>query len=218
MIDNVEFTLSLIRHGESEVNVMPDLMGQSPDVPLTEKGKEQARKLHTKFVKNNKKFDFIFSSPYKRALDTCRLAMPDEKQDIILAPDLREYDAGDWLGGSRKKILTQDIVNRMNIMGQEFLPPNGESCTMVERRSSRWLEEAIIYNKDMHEYYAEHGKADIACFSHGMTIKSLLHYIMGFDKSFTWKIKISNTSVSKFTFHNGWLNLHYINNTSHLEV
>jgi broad specificity phosphatase PhoE len=213
-----EFTLYLIRHGESEGNIHPDIIGQTPDVPLTERGKEQARALKKSFLKKNEKFDFIFSSTYKRAHDTCLLAIPDDTQKTILVPELREYNPGDWLGKSRRDIYTPDVVNKMNIMGQDFCPPNGESCTMVERRAAAWLEEAVINNKDMHRYYDEHGKMKIACFSHGGTIKSLLHYIMNFDKSLTWKIKISNTSISKISFADGWLTMHYVNNTAHLEV
>jgi broad specificity phosphatase PhoE len=41
-------------------------------------------------------------------------------------------------------------------------------------------------------------------------------YIMGFDKSFTWKISIDNTSVTKLYFNEAGWGLDYINNTAHL--
>lgn len=40
---------------------------------------------------------------------------------------------------------------------------------------------------------------------------------MGFDKSFTWKIEIDNTSISKLSFGElGW-KLHTINDCGHLK-
>jgi broad specificity phosphatase PhoE len=107
----------------------------------------------------------------------------------------------------------------MGYLNMGFLPPHGESTNMVERRVSEWLEKDILY----FEYRGQNiNKAldkehlDIVCFSHGMTIKCLLHYVMGFDKSFLWKIEIDNTSVTKLSFgKQGW-KLNYINDTSHL--
>ena len=50
-----------------------------------------------------------------------------------------------------------------------------------------------------------------------MTIKCLLHYVMGFDQSFTWKLDIQNTSMSKLYFGpEGW-RLLGINDHAHLE-
>lgn len=222
MIEDVEFTLSLIRHGESETNATPDLMGQTAEVPLTEKGREQARALRARFLKSKEIFDHIYSSPYVRALTTCKLALPNPEQKIVLAPALREYDAGEWLLGSRSKLLTPEVKTKMNVLNQMFLPPNGESAAMVERRAGQWVDEEILYNKYLPfrtRVLREKGEppVNIACFSHGMTIKALLHYIVGFDKSFTWKIQIDNTSITRFAFgKDGW-KLLCVNDCSHTE-
>lgn len=92
---------------------------------------------------------------------------------------------------------------------------------MVERRASKWLEDAILYNKDMIRETGMRGAAsmepmEIAVFSHGMTIKTLLHYIMGFDHDFIWKLTLENTSISKLYFgKDGW-RLLTINDYAHL--
>ena len=215
MIKDTAFTLSLIRHGQSEVNAIPDLMGQTADVPLTEKGKDQATRLRIRFLRTKEKFNYIYSSPYLRAYDTALLSIPDPRQTITLAPPLREYDAGDWLFGSRLKLITPQIKAKMDALNHTFLPPNGESVSMVERRASKWLEDEILYRQDA-PYQGE--PVNIACFSHGLTIKALLHSIIGFDKSFTWKIKIDNTSITKLSFDTqaGW-KLLCINDCGHLE-
>lgn len=222
MIENIQFIITLIRHGESIINATPDIVGQFSDTPLSEKGKRQALLLRERFLSLNEKFDYIYSSSYLRAVETAKLAIPDQMQNIILTEDLREYDAGDWKGGSRSILFTKDVYYRMGQLNGNFLPPNGESISMVERRASKWLEENILYNpqimKDCSDL-AEAGQPflNIAIFCHGLVIKSLLHYIVGFDKSFIWKIKIDNTSLTKLTFgKQGW-SLININDCAHLE-
>jgi probable phosphoglycerate mutase len=214
MIENNEFLLTLIRHGESEINATPDVVGQSPDVQLTSKGREQARKLRARFLHNKEKFDFVYSSTYDRALQTAHIAIPDSEQDIQKVYDLREYSAGEWTGGSREKLFTPEVKRQMNNFNLGFLPPGGESLHMVERRVSTWLEKELIFNPKM----AGGKPLSIACFSHGQVIKSLLHYVAGFDKSFVWKIQINNTSLTRLYFdQDGW-RLLSVNDSSHLEV
>ncbi len=102
----------------------------------------------------------------------------------------------------------------MNSLNLGFLPPGGESLNMVERRASAWLDQEIVFNPKIS------GKKplNIACFSHGQVIKSLLHYIAGFDKSFVWKIQINNTSLTRLYFgQDGW-RLLSVNDSFHLEV
>jgi broad specificity phosphatase PhoE len=222
MIQDNEFILSLIRHGESEVNATPDIMGQTAHVKLTEKGKEQARRLGLRLLKRGERFDYVYASSYDRALETARLAC-DNNQEIIVVPDIREYDAGDWTGASRSSTMTDAVKAKMNYMNQAFLPPNGESFTMVERRASAWVENEILYNPKMIEQanYRKVNKLpmlNIGCFSHGMTIKCLLQYVTGFDRGFTWKVQIDNTSVTRLYFGpEGWRLLN-VNDCFHLEV
>lgn len=210
-----EFNLYLIRHGESETNSQPDKMGQTSWDPLTELGKQQAQRLHDYFQKKNQKWDYVFSSTYNRAANTAKIVVGKEYVDLHLA--LREYDPGDWLGVSRSQTVTQEVKNKMNYLNHSFLPPNGESLNQVQRRATAWLDENVLYSKYIFERYEELKRPlEIAVFSHGLTIKCLLQSIMGFDKAFTWKIIIDNTSVSKLSFgKEGW-KIYSINNCSHL--
>lgn len=217
MLELPEFNLYLIRHGESETNAQPDKMGQTMEDPLTTLGRQQARKLNDLFVKNKKNFDVVYSSHYYRALDTAKIATGRKEETIITSPDLREYDAGDWLGASRSKVVTSDVKYKMNFLGQAFKPPNGESLNQVQRRASAWLDDNIINSQEILNLSKDAGRPlELAIFSHGLTIKCLLQYVMGFDKFFTWKIIIDNTSVSKLSFgKDGW-KVHSINDCSHL--
>ena len=224
MLDNNEFYLTLVRHGQSTTNQNPDLMGQEPNTPLSDHGRYQAELLSQRLKPDLSKIDFIYSSSYTRALDTAIIATNrTSSQGISIVDDLREYSAGDWTGVSREDTLNLEVKVRMGLMGHGFLPPNGESLHQVERRASKWLEEEIIYNKRYIELANRKRKAkepptNIYCFSHGMTIKCILSYIMNFDRNFTWKISIDNTSMSKLYFgKDGWKLLN-INDCSHLNV
>lgn len=223
MLDNNEFYLTLVRHGQSTTNQNPDLMGQEPHTPLSDHGRAQAELLRQRLKVEVHKMDAVYSSPYTRALDTAIISTNRKNQaGITLADDLREYSAGDWTGASREDTLNLGVKARMGLMAHGFLPPNGESLHQVERRASKWLEETILYNKGYIELANRKRKAkeeptNIYCFSHGMTIKCLLHYVMGFDQAFTWKVTIDNTSLSKLYFgKDGW-RLLSINDCAHLQ-
>jgi broad specificity phosphatase PhoE len=222
MLDFNEFNLLLIRHGQSAVNVLPDQMGQAPDVPLTPHGIDQAKRLGHRLLYSSDRLDCVYSSHYTRALHTAKLATMDEEgKHIIVCPDLREYSAGDWEGAKRSEVLNPSVIARMGYMDNAFLPPGGESMNQVERRASLWMEQNILYNKEKIEEAARRRdekkpKMNIAVFSHGMTIKCLLHHIMGFDKSFTWKLTLENTSISKLVFREEGWKLITINDHAHL--
>lgn len=223
MLEFNEFNLLLIRHGQSAVNVIPDRMGQTPDVPLTHWGREQAKMLGKRLRYSHEKIDYVYTSDYTRALDTCTIAMGEDpiKRNIVVSAALREYSAGDWEGSNRSEVITPEVALKMGYLNNGFQPPKGESLNQVERRASTWLEENILYNKDIIAEAARRRennllKMNIAVFSHGMTIKCLLHYVMGFDKSFTWKLTLENTSISKLVFgEEGW-RLITINDHAHL--
>lgn len=221
MLDYNEFYLYLIRHGQTPTNSDGNTIGQTGDSPLTEKGRLQAHLLGERFAyKDQVTFDKVYSSDYVRAHDTAKI-VTGNNQPIILAEELREYSAGDWIGSNRNEIHNAPTLLRMAAMTNAFLPPNGESLHMVERRASKWLEDTILYNKLVQEEAGRrHVKKlppqNIFVFSHGMTIKCLLHYIMGFDQSFTWKVTLENTSISKLYFDNKGWRLLTINDHAHL--
>lgn len=224
MLEYNEFYLHLIRHGQSEINAQPDLVGQKADSRLTEKGREQARLLGNRITKEE--MTHVYSSDYLRAADTCKIALsqaPTIQSMPIFVPEIREYSAGDWTHAKRHEVHNIPTILRMAAMTSGFCPPNGESMHMVERRASRWLEDKILYNKERIEETASRAAAgmkpqNIFVFSHGMTIKCLLHYVMGFDQSFLWKLTLENTSISKLYFNSnkeGW-RLLTINDHAHL--
>jgi alpha-ribazole phosphatase len=217
-----DINIYLIRHGESEGNIVPDIIGQNYDVKLTEKGVSQANFLGHRFRNNGIVPDLVCSSTYLRAKTTAKIfgkivGYGDlEESGLILTDSLVEYNPGDWKGKKRSEIY-EDVQKLKDITYKHmgFLFPNGESYHQVERRASAWLEETIIYDKEILAM-ADKKEVHIAVFSHGQTIKCLLHYILGFDASFLWKIRIGNTSISHVVYNDKGFFLNSINDMAHL--
>lgn len=222
MLKYPEFDLLLVRHGQSTTNANPDLMGQLGTVPLTKLGEHQARALGNSFEPDQYNFDYVYASPYKRAIDTADIALPNHKK--IMVPELIEYDAGDWTNASRSESLTDEVRLSMNYFGACFRPPgeDGESLNMVQRRVTEWLDREVLYNENLLRFSntlknKNHPKPKLIFFTHGMVIKCILQYVMGFERSFMWKVQIDNTSVTKLAFgREGW-RVNCINDCSHLK-
>src|ERR1700758_2702436 len=89
----------LARHGESAWTITGQHTGLT-DLPLTERGERNARKLGERL--NGKTFAKVFSSPLLRAMRTCELAGFGAVAETD--PDLVEWDYGEYEGR-----LTVDI-------------------------------------------------------------------------------------------------------------
>lgn len=90
--------LYVIRHGQTEWNVMKKMQG-SADIPLNEKGLEQA--LITKENLTDIKVDMIFCSPLIRAKQTAEIINSDRNLEVIFDERLRERDYGEFEGTSK---------------------------------------------------------------------------------------------------------------------
>ena len=90
--------LYLIRHAEAEGNAEGRIMGQR-DLPLTDRGKEQARALGDWCARHGILFGAVFSSDLCRARDTAAiLAAATGSPAPLLRPGLRELGRGELEG------------------------------------------------------------------------------------------------------------------------
>ena len=90
----------LVRHGQSEWNAAGRWQGQA-DPPLTDLGREQARSA----ARSLGTVDAIVASDLQRASETAMIISGDlGVGPVVLDPDLRERDAGEWSGLTRAEI------------------------------------------------------------------------------------------------------------------
>lgn len=90
----------LVRHGQSEWNAAGRWQGQA-DPPLTDLGRRQARAAAASLGA----LDAIYASDLQRAAETARIISELlGVGPVVLDPDLRERDAGEWSGLTRAEI------------------------------------------------------------------------------------------------------------------
>ena len=97
----------LVRHGETDWNSDGRLMGQK-DVPLNDKGREQAEVLRNKLA--NMSFDCCYSSPLSRAKETAEIICKG-KCNIICDDNLKERFGGE-LEDNRTAETDEEILER----------------------------------------------------------------------------------------------------------
>lgn len=120
-------------HGTTTDNEQRIATGWSPG-ELSELGKNQSIELR-ELIKN-KKFDVVFCSDLKRAVDSTKLTFED-KVPIIQDKRLRECNYGDLTGTDKKEVDTR----MLKCIDKPF--PNGESYKDVEKRIRSFLNDLL---------------------------------------------------------------------------
>ena len=101
---------------------------------LNDLGREQARNLGKTSLERNDKFDIVFTSDLKRAIESSNIAFPQYEK--IQDRRLRECNYGDLDGEHKSLVIYSDHIN------EPF--PNGESLMDVENRVREFIEEIKI--------------------------------------------------------------------------
>lgn len=171
--------LYLIRHGETDWNIVKRLQGAT-DIPLNENG-EKLAKITAEGMKEIP-LDRIYTSPLKRAYRTAELICRDRRIPIIKEDRIREICFGDYEG----------LVSRAegyNIPDPDFrffftktdcyrTPPNGESVDALLERTGAFLKE-LKQNKELLN-------KTILISSHGAAVRAMLCNIEKNDKAHFW--------------------------------
>tara|TARA_A100001035_G_C27767736_1_gene494599 strand:+ start:603 stop:1160 length:558 start_codon:yes stop_codon:yes gene_type:complete len=147
-----------VRHAQSEYNKKHLFTGwHNPN--LTEKGIGAARELKNDL--SSVDFDYVYSSPLKRAAETASLIV-DGRYEINYDDRLKERSYGDWSGLNKSEIKEQ--VGEESFLsarrGWSTKPPNGESLEDVSSRVSSFLEALPL-------------SGNILIVSHGNTIRAI---------------------------------------------
>ena len=208
-----------IRHGESESNATPGLAdGLNYDAPLTSLGHQQARLLGERFKSEKIHFDRIYSSTMTRAVQTTENildGMGEPKKDFKKIPELIEQQIPGWRGVPIEEALPIETVAYMMEKGLDFVGPEGESIREVQKRATNWLEDELIYNRELS---SKQESLNIAIISHANTSRSIFQYIMGFDQRLIYKVGVDNTSLSRFIFDSKGWSVVCLNDNAHLKT
>ena len=131
-----------IRHGESVSNLVTQFAG-SLDMPLTEKGRAQAKA--TADYLNNIPFSAVYASDLSRAYATGEAVAQSQGVPIHPTEQLREIFAGDWEGKQYSQ-LEEEFPQSYGVWRTQIglaKCPNGESVAQLQARIRVYVEEIV---------------------------------------------------------------------------
>ena len=123
----------LCRHAETDFNKEKRLQGWM-ETSINEKGQKQAQLLS--LALKDEEFDYVFSSPQKRCMQTAREIMKFHKNEIIFQDELREINIGKYAGMDKQEIEQKfpgDWKKRVEDK-YGFVHEGGESYAQVDEK------------------------------------------------------------------------------------
>src|SRR3989338_8701090 len=113
--------LVLLRHGQSTWNRENRFTGWT-DVPLTELGKEEAKKAGQKLKANGFIFDIVFTNSHKRAIEKTEIALREMglKIPMIKAWQLNERHYGALQGLNKSEMAAKHGEEQVNIWRRSY--------------------------------------------------------------------------------------------------
>jgi len=236
--------LYFVRHGQSTGNVGGTLMGQS-DHPLTALGEAQARAAAVRLVPLGPMPLYCSDLPRARATAEHILAawppratsggVPDAAADdrLRLHADarLREIDLGDYEGRSWEEFEADERLTAA-FADDPYCTvlPNGESLADLVTRVLEAVHEILRQHGDAPDrdagsdasasatgLAAPRPTAAVCIVSHDGPIRAVLNHCLGVPPEKWWTLSTTHGGVSLVEFADGWINVRFVNATSHLE-
>lgn len=163
-------TLFLIRHGQSQANAGGVTL-ENPLVPLTELGERQARALAALLPASA---SAVWSSPFKRSLDTAapyceRLGLPAQTH-----PDLREFEVIDTLS-----MRGSPFAEREAVLARYWLAADPDARTGPAGESFREFHDRI--RRTRRDLLPSLSDGSVI-FGHGLCMALLFWQLWGFEQ------------------------------------
>jgi probable phosphoglycerate mutase len=218
-----------VRHAESRGNVANseaeqsgaprlELSHRDPDMPLSERGCEQAAALGAAWqeLAPQQRPSVLLSSPYERAMQTAQVATERARWDAEIRRDerLRERDLGILDGFTKTGILEEfpQEAERRKWLGKFYYrPPGGES----------WADVAGRVRSVMADVEREYGGQRVALVTHQAVILLARYVLEALTEQQVLDVdrhdQLANTSVTRYRrADRGWALVEF-NDTSHLD-
>lgn len=160
----------LIRHGATTLSA-EDRFAGATDVPLSDEGREQARRLGVRL--STEKVAAVYASDMGRTMETARLLAEPHALEVQPRQGLREISHGHWEQMTRREV-DERFPQEAAAWEEDpytFAPTGGESGLAVTARALP----ALI------EIARAHAGEQIIVVSHKATIRLLLSSLLGFD-------------------------------------
>jgi broad specificity phosphatase PhoE len=181
--------LFLIRHGATELSREFRFCGNT-DAPLSREGIHQAQRLRA--LLRLQKFDGVYSSPQRRAMQTVRIVFPHRK--VVFSVALRELDFGELegLSAADAEKLYPRFYRKWTASPAEADPPGGERIEQCHRRVWNFVRGLTATGAGR--------RINIALVTHGGPIKLLLSDILGWGLNGLTRLRVEPASVAVIGF------------------
>ncbi len=198
--------LVFIRHATSTWNDERRIQGQL-DPPLSEKGREQARKVATRF--RDTPVDALYSSDLSRARETAEAIGEQIGRLPEYLPELREVALGEWEGLQRDEIIARypEPWSRWVEHPSWDIVPGGEGTDAFEGRVGAAIEGLV----------KRHQSGRVLVVTHGGVIQVALLRVVGRSSNGLFPFTIENTSVTVLQGAPERLVVGRVNDTCHLD-
>jgi broad specificity phosphatase PhoE len=155
--------LILVRHGESEGNVVRIFTTTPTTLALTELGRQQAREA-AGVIASIARPIIVIASPYVRARDTGLIIADALQLPFEIRDGLHEREAGEFAGRSYDDLATADGFDPSRPW--EWVPAGGESYEHVRDRVGPILDELVARFPDDDIVVVSHGGVMVAMWAH----------------------------------------------------
>ena len=178
--------LYLVRHGETAWNSEMKFQGHS-DVPLSGRGREQARRLAGRLAKN--KIAAFYASDLRRAMETAAILAEPHRLPVEACPSLREINFGVWEGLTRQEIKEKygELAGRWRQDPLHLRIPKGENLKDLADRVNETMAEITRRWLDDRE---------VVVVSHGGPIRVFITTLLGMNLNFYWRLRLDNASLN----------------------
>jgi len=165
-------TVYFIRHAKPDISVKDDMTR-----PLSYEGIEKSKELINTF--REIKIDRIYSSPFKRAIQTIEPIAKDKNIKIEIIDDFRERKmSNEWIEnyGEYSKKQWDDFSYKL---------ADGESLNDVQKRNIKELEKILLENN---------GKT-IIIGTHGTALSTIINY---YDRTFLYNNFLEMMNITPY--------------------
>ncbi len=160
------------------------LTGRLPGVPLSDKGKLDARVAAERLTK--REIAAVYSSPIRRCRETARIIAVPHGLTPLTDRGFVEADYGTWSGRSLKDLARLKAWNRLMANASRFRFPEGETLHEVQARAVAALEGLASL----------HGEVEVVIVSHADVIRALLCHYLGMPVDLIHRLHVGPTSMS----------------------
>ena len=182
----------LLRHGQTDLNVQKRLQGSS-DIPLNERGRQQARETNAFLEEQGIVVTRIISSPLERAVETGSIATGISMDKIETDDNLIEMAFGVC---EQRNMSEEDpgFLHQCFDTPADYIPPEGgESYEEVVARAGAIIERvrAMIADGSIAEDDV------LLLVSHGALSHAIFEYIKKTPRESYWDVDFNNCAIAE---------------------